>query len=65
MNLGGGFGDTEPSHPLQAVASLPGAEDFLDPAADAVNGPVEGGKPGEGTVTLMDWDGERRSGAAW
>lgn len=37
VNLGGGFGETSPSHPPEPVASLPGAKDFPDPAADAVN----------------------------
>src|SRR5438045_253740 len=29
-----GLGKSRPSHPAQAIGSLPGAEDFLDPAAD-------------------------------
>ena len=45
VNLGGGFGDADPSHPPEPVASLPGAEDFLDPAAHPVDGRVEGRQP--------------------
>ena len=42
MDLAGGFGDPAPSHPAQAVASFPGSEDFLDPAADPVDRLVPG-----------------------
>lgn len=37
MDLAGCFGDAAPSHPAQAVASFPGAEDLLDPATHPVD----------------------------
>ena len=33
MDLGGGFGETSPSHSAQAIKSLPCSEDILDPTA--------------------------------
>jgi hypothetical protein len=36
MNLKSSFGQSTPSHPSQAVAPLPRAEDLLDPAANAL-----------------------------
>lgn len=37
VDLDGGFGETSPSHSAQAVAALPRSEDFLDPAAHAMD----------------------------
>jgi hypothetical protein len=37
VDLGGGFGETSPSHSTQAVASPPGSENLLDPAMHAVD----------------------------
>ncbi len=37
MDLDGGFGEAAPSQSAQAVASLPGSENLLDPAAHAMD----------------------------
>jgi len=37
VDLGGGFGEASPSHSAQAVRTLPGSEDLLDPATHAVD----------------------------
>lgn len=41
MNLGGGFGETAPSHPAQSVGSLPCPEYLLDPGTHAMYGLVQ------------------------
>jgi hypothetical protein len=42
VNLGGGFGETAPSHSTETAAALSGAEDLLDPAAAVMDGLVPG-----------------------
>ena len=37
IDLDGGFGETSPSHPAQAVAALPCTEDLLDPAPNPMD----------------------------
>ena len=37
MDLDGSLGQPSPSHATKAVASLPGSEDFLDPATDPMD----------------------------
>lgn len=39
--MGGGAGETAPSHSTQPIAALPGTEDFLDPGTD----PMDRGVP--------------------
>ena len=46
-DLDGSLGQSEPSHAAQAIASLPGAEDFLDPASDPMDRLVPGIKAGQ------------------
>ena len=45
VNLGGGFGETAPSHSTETAAALSGAEDLLDPAAAVMDGLVPGLQP--------------------
>src|ERR1700755_2895125 len=44
-NLGGGTGETPPSHPTQSIAALPGSEDLLDPGTHAMDRGVPGIQP--------------------
>lgn len=65
MDLGGGFLDASPSHPAQAVSPFPGAGDFLDPTANAMDRLVPGLEPGLcflfGTGPDAEGDNARRS----
>ena len=56
MNLDGRLGQSLPSHATKAVASLPGAKDFLDPATYTVDRWVPGieSLSGFGFVTAPD-----------
>lgn len=45
MDLDGNLGQSSPAHATKAVASLPGAEDFLDPTAHPMDRPVPGIEP--------------------
>ena len=44
-DLEGGLCQSAAAHMAKTVASLPGAEDFLDPASDAMDRSVPCGKP--------------------
>lgn len=65
MELGSGFIDASPLHPVQAAIPFPGAEDFLDPTANAMDRLVPGFDSGLcyllGTGSNAACDNERRS----
>lgn len=49
-DLGGGAGQTSPSHPTQPIAAFPGAEDLLDPGTDPMDRGVPGIQLGQGLL---------------
>jgi hypothetical protein len=51
--LDGGFGEPARSHLAQAIAALPGAEDFLAAAAHPADGLVVGGETKEGLSRVL------------